>query len=834
MIRRTRFVAVAVAAAFTSSPSLGAPVFVAADYASLANEALVGAILCGVILFAMAAAALLLRSANRARRAEKLAADETAALTRQLDLAKSMMTAEPQALMVCEGDAEPRLAAYSLAPASGVPAKPRMLLRFGSWMEQSAASLAEAHYRRLREAGEPFSLIVKTLQGAMIEAEGRAAGSWHYVKFRDLGGRRIEVANLMMQLRAQSEELALHKALLDALPLPVWLRGADGRLTWVNKAYAMAVEANDPADAVAQQAELLELRQREKTHAELAKGEAFRGRMQTVVGGGRRTFETVVAPSGQHSAGAAIDLAPLETAKDKLSRHMAAHARTLDRVSTAVSIFGPDQRLVFYNQAYLEFWSMEADWLETKPKLAEILDRLRQSRQLPEQRDYRAWRAEQLKACESAEAFEDCWHLPDGRSVLVVMDQRPDGGVTFLYDDVTEKFALESRYNALIDVQRETLDHLREGVAVFGSDARLRLYNPSFAALWRLDAAALQRAPHIDEVAHLCRLGGEDDAWALAKQAVTALSDKRQAFEGFLTRADGAVIAYAGVPLPDGGTLLTYVDITDRKRVEHALIERNEALEAADRLKNAFISHVSRELRTPLTNIIGFSELLAGDHVGSLNPKQREYLNDIRSSSVALLSIINDILDLAVIDAGALELTFAPVSLREVIDAAELGVRDRLAKAGIKLELQIDPSVGQIIADGQRLTQILFNLLSNAIGFSEEGGVITLNCRREGGHIAFVVQDMGCGIPEEFQKTVFDRFESRALGSRHRGAGLGLSLVKSLVELHGGKIRLMSSPGAGTTIIVRIPDTGPRRYSAQPEQSSQPRREARTNSAVFS
>ncbi len=240
-----------------------------------------------------------------------------------------------------------------------------------------------------------------------------------------------------------------------------------------------------------------------------------------------------------------------------------------------------------------------------------------------------------------------------------------------------------------------------------------------------------------------------------------------------LNRADGAVIAYAGVPLPDGGTLLTYIDITDSKRAELALIERNEALEAADRLKNSFLSHVSYELRTPLTNIIGFSEMLANPRIGPLNPKQREYLNDIRTSSMTLLTIINDILDLAVIDAGALELNMAPVSVREVIDAAELGVRDRLAKMGLKLEIHLDPEVDQILADGQRLTQILFNLLSNAIGFSEEGNVITLNCRREQGHgdvhgAGYGLRHPG-GVPEDGVRAL--REPSARIGPPRRGAG---------------------------------------------------------------
>ncbi len=270
-------------------------------------------------------------------------------------------------------------------------------------------------------------------------------------------------------------------------------------------------------------------------------------------------------------------------------------------------------------------------------------------------------------------------------------------------------------------------------------------------------------------------------------------------------RSDGSVIAAAALPLPDGGTLLTYVDMTDTKRVERALIERTEALEAADRLKTAFISHVSYELRTPLTNIIGFSELLASPLTGTLSEKQLDYLGDIRASGRTLLAIIDDILDLATIDAGSFELKLAPVKVCEVIEQAAQGVHERLKQAGITLDVRIDPDVDSIVADAPRVTQILYNLLSNAIGFSPEGGAIVLAARKDHAMLALTVEDRGCGIPEDYQAAVFDRFESRSHGSGHRGAGLGLSIVKSLVELHGGTVALASGPGRGTWVRVMLP-----------------------------
>jgi signal transduction histidine kinase len=357
-------------------------------------------------------------------------------------------------------------------------------------------------------------------------------------------------------------------------------------------------------------------------------------------------------------------------------------------------------------------------------------------------------------------------------------------------------------------------------VAVFATDGRLTIFNSAFAQIWRLSRNTLSEGPHIDEIIAQCsQLYDDKRTWARISRAVTGISDRRQAVDGQMMRPDDSFIDFAVSPLPDGATLMTFVDVSDTKRYEQTLLERNEALEAADRLKNQFISHVSYELRTPLTNIIGFSELLSSPRTGELNSKQREYLNDISASSRTLLAIINDILDLATIDAGALELKLATVTVAAVVDTAVLAVRDRANRARLNLDVRVDENAVEFVADEARVRQVLYNLLSNAIGFSKPGDVITVRAWQEPGTMAFAVEDQGVGIPKEQQRRVFERFESRSQGSKHRGAGLGLSIVKSLVELHGGTMSLESEPGRGTRVTVRLP-THAQRSAAAPARAA--------------
>ncbi len=209
---------------------------------------------------------------------------------------------------------------------------------------------------------------------------------------------------------------------------------------------------------------------------------------------------------------------------------------------------------------------------------------------------------------------------------------------------------------------------------------------------------------------------------------------------------------------------------------------------------------------------------MTSPRTGDLNDKQREYLGDIGASSKTLLAIINDILDLATMDAGGFELKPTPVSAREIIDGAVQGVRERLTRAKLKLDVKVAPGIDTFVADEPRVKQVLYNLLSNAIGFSEVGDTVAIACAREAQMIAFTVKDQGAGIPEEHQRKVFERFESRTQGSKHRGAGLGLALVKSLVELHGGDVTMLSAPGKGTEVKVRFPEAGIAAAPSQPAQ----------------
>ncbi|MBI3498462.1 MAG: PAS-domain containing protein [Proteobacteria bacterium] len=609
------------------------------------------------------------------------------------------------------------------------------------------------------------------------------------------------------------------RALLDLLPWPIWRRGRDVVLAWVNRAYADTLGVSRET-VLSQSSALVSAAAEARALAERAQrtGRAQSESHSVVVRGQRRLLDVTEQPmAGGELAGYAEDVTVVAETQDELARHVAAHGEVLQRLATALAIYGKDKRLKFYNAAYVRLWRHDPRWLKGEPSLAEEIEVLRERRRLPEYSDFAQHKQQRLNLfTQLIEPVEELMHLPDGTTLMMTVAPHPFGGLVFTYEDVTDRLALESSYNTLIAVQRETLDNLNEAIAVFGSDGRLRLTNPAFAQLWSLPPL-LAPGTHVNDLARrmgLALAGADPGDLAADPEAAREPSGAR------IERQDGRVVDYGRVPLPDGATLMIYQDVTDTTRVERALRERNAALETADRLKSEFMANVSYELRTPLNAIIGFSELLTHQLFGPLNERQLEYTQAIVSSSSALVTLINDILDLASIEAGYMTLELNPVEIRPLLVGLASLVQERARNRELVVAVECGDDIGSLRADERRLKQALFNLLSNALKFTPSGGRVTLAARRQGAMVALSVSDTGVGIAESDRERVFDRFERGQQSGRAAGAGLGLSLVRSLIELHGGEVTLDSALGQGTTITCLVPADGPADADAAAPASS--------------
>lgn len=659
----------------------------------------------------------------------------------------------------------------------------------------------------LADNGTPFALVARTTEGIGIAVRGRPAGSY-----------------VVLFLQQESEAAAIEtdfRAALDAMPNPVWVRGKDLSLRFVNRAFMTASGAPSLEAALSDNI-VLDHSERDLASAVRADREPVDAKRYAIIGGERRALSFHLAPLENGSiAGSAVDVTALAEAEARLQQHIDAHAETLDKLSTAVAILGADHKLNFYNRAYVRLWGLSETWLDAHPTEGEILDRLRELRRLPEQPDFRAWKQEHLRLFERAEDHpEELWHLPGGKTLRAVVQPHPFGGIIFLYQDVSDQLRLESSYNTLIKVQRATLDSLREGVAVFGPNGRLKLYNAAFAQIWQFESSELNGEPHLNALVDACTARfGLDKTWEVVTAAVTAATPERRREYGEEERSDGKILSLTLAPLPDGATLVSFGDVTDHFRIESALRERNQGLEKADNMKTEFVKRVSYELRTPLNSIIGFSELLKTGTAGVLNPRQGEYVDAVLSASNTLRDLVNDILDLSRAEAGVMELDLDKVDLYGLLSALVEHTKSGAARIGLTLQLDCRSDVGAFIADKRRIGQILFNLLSNALKFTPRGGTITIGGDITDDEVQIYVADTGPGIPEDVMPSAFERFAAKSGRTGARGgAGLGLALVSRIVELHSGWVELQSSPKTGTKVTCHIP--------RQLEQKKRPRVEA--------
>lgn len=685
------------------------------------------------------------------------------------------------------------------------------LLNFEDWLEpEAAAELAEA-VADLTQEGTSFSQAAHTLNGGMIEIVGRMAGNEPMLRFRILNDQGLEMAELRARHKHMSRDTAVLRALLHAADMPIWMRDDVGRLTWVNKAYANAVDAPNADSAVSQDLELLDSDARAGIIKAQQSESVTTGRMSATMAGQRRSLKVVDVRADRGSAGIATDVTAVVEAENNLKSMLAFHARTLDQLATPIAVFGTDQRLQFFNSAYQKLWDMDISFLEGNPLESEILDRLRSRRLLQEQSDFGSWRRTFLEHYKSMEPVSDWWYLPDGRSLHVMTTPHPQGGITQIFENVTEELDLRSRLKRVSQVQGETLDHLSEGVAVFASDGRLQLSNPAFGAIWNMGEDATKTGRHISEIVEAAFAKAENwtedvtEDWQTIAYEITGLEDRRNGSQGQIMCAVNKVVDFAIVPLPDGLSMLTFVDVTHTVQVKQALIDRNQALEAADAIKSTFIKHVSYALRAPLTNIIGFAQLLAEPKIGALNEKQVDYVDHILTSSSSLMAIINDVLDLATVEAGIVELELGEVDVIKTISSVVEASQDRINETRTRLKTNVPSDIGSFVGDAKRVRQVLFNVLSNAIRFSDIGTEVHLMCRREDNEVIFTIADQGPGIPEIYLNTAFEPFESTAPSDGRRNVGLGLSIVEKFMELHNGHVDIQSEEGKGTLVTCRFP-----------------------------
>ncbi|MEC8496752.1 MAG: PAS-domain containing protein [Pseudomonadota bacterium] len=347
-----------------------------------------------------------------------------------------------------------------------------------------------------------------------------------------------------------------------------------------------------------------------------------------------------------------------------LDKQNETNLQLMNRLNSPVAIFGQDQSLVFFNSAFESFSMLTYEYLNNKPTESEILDSMRQKEILPYQANFQEWKKKQLNIYETLNDREQWWYLQDGRTLRLLSQPNPMGGVTHIFENHTERLALENEAKLLSEIQKQTIDSLSEGIVLFGIDGKIKLHNPKFTELWQIEDSLV--GMHVRSFMKIIEKSEILDE--IYTNIVSSGVDRRE-HSNILNCENNKIIYYQSSILPDRSILYTFTDITDSKKIEEALIEKNSALAQADNIKTSFMNNISHELRAPLQNIIGFSELIEETHNNSVMDQQiSDYIKDIKKSGNELHHQINQILEITALESGNIESEYQKINGNEIIE----------------------------------------------------------------------------------------------------------------------------------------------------------------------
>lgn len=603
------------------------------------------------------------------------------------------------------------------------------------------------------------------------------------------------------------QELDMLRQYVEHIPIAIWFRDLQGRIRHCNNFYAKALETS-PSRVIA---ESLELVKKPFEHTQDPQKKQIATKQHAVIDGQRRLLEIQeISVSTKGSIGFARDITELEQWENDRQRHDQAQREILENLSNPIAIYGADTRLQYFNSAYLKIFQFQETFLYSRPRFSEVLDDLRKRRKMQEVNDFPKHKENRNALFNTIfEPIHEIHHQPDGTFLKMILSPHALGGILLIFEDITDKLALERGYNTLLAVQKETIDNLHEGLAVVGGDLRLRLCNKAFRELLQLNEEQQKAGTHVAEILQATKSLLFEESFNYWETHVYELCETRHPATELLDSAYGLKIQISYIPLPDGSHLFSFIDISDRWKFEQTIRERNEALEQADRFKTDFISHVSYELRAPLNTIAGFIDILRNQYFGSLNERQLDYCQGISESSQKLMQLISDMIDLASIEAGKLALHYHEIELERFLESCAALIKNRAYDQGVELSVVNNTNIDVFSGDEKRLKHVMFNLLSKALKFTLPGGrisIVAFHVEDQPDMFGLCVSDSGVGISPSDQQKIFDMFENGTnTHTAKKGAGLGLPLVKRLIELHQGQVFITSKVNEGTQVIFHLP-----------------------------
>ena len=611
------------------------------------------------------------------------------------------------------------------------------------------------------------------------------------IYFEHISKQTRIIRNIEAKSQKSNAQSIKYKDILDNIPYPVWQRDQNLQIEYCNSPYLEYLKNNsfDSSMEISRYSQDLAQNAFETEKPVSSNFYLTSANEQNE----QRLFKFMETPLRNITIGVANDITQSEQNKKELAKYIIAHHNLLENSSSAMALYRSDRKLLFYNNAFAKLWDLDRKWLDSQPCYEEILENLRDKQKLPEQANFKKFKDDQINLFSNLlQTHHEFLHLPDGRTLRSFIIPHPLGGLLFSYEDMSDRLNMLRSYNALVAVKKATLNNLSEAISVFGEDGKLKLHNHVYADIWNLGNEFLESNPHISTVLdHTKHLYKDKDSWVKFRDYFMLQFTSRNKACIRLQLKNSLILDISIIPLPDGATLFTYLDVTDSFLVERSLRERNEILEKTEKLKSEFLTSISYELRSPLTSIMGFAEMLANGYAGKLSEKQAEYVNDLSLSSNQLKRLIDDVLDLVSIETGHTTLKKEKFDIYQLIDSVAASAKGLADKLGSQINLECSSKIGKMTGDKIRVRYIVHKLLLKAINSSNKLNKISLSARKKNDNLEIDIEYRdGASSIDTNDLSGFD---------------LNLLVADRLAKLHGGSVAFSITPEGLSQIICKLP-----------------------------
>ena len=601
--------------------------------------------------------------------------------------------------------------------------------------------------------------------------------------FRDITKTSYAMDELYSENKYVEYKYDFVKAIVDALPFPLWSRDDNLNLNYCNKAYVEAVGLRDADEVIAKSVEIAggeSLRKLQSMAKTARAGKQLVTAKEHIVMGAKRRF---VALSEQFlegcdgefkrsTVGMAIPIDEEDKLAAKLKAYIGAHDGVLSNLTTAIGIFGADTRLSFYNPQFLLLWGLDSDWLDRHPTYSSFLEALREKKMTPEVRNFSAFKAEEMDLFRTVSKPKDgLWHLPNQKILRRFMLPHPLGGLLFSYEDVTDRIALESSYRTLIEVQKATIDNIHEAVVLLDNSGRLKLYNAHYASLWDFDEAFLAGTPTLSDLVekHKPFFTDNDEEWPGFKNEMVRFLSEDMDTQLTLNRLDGRILDVSATRVADGGILITFEDVTNEVHKAAMHEQSSKIMTRKNALRSRFISDLADNFKAPLDELYELSKKVPGAHVFA------EKARDVGD-------MFTDLMSLAMAEAGSSSLDLRLVDLSEMMDDVLQNARQKAVLKSVEVESDFAKGIF-VEADEERFRQMLSFAFSAMINLTYRGGVLGVSLKKQNKNDIAVVRI-------NFNPHIV-LHDMEAPGTVFFGAGS--SLMLALVGMHGGQITFEKS-----------------------------------------